>query len=332
MPGPCSMMEARYLWGRSPACWRPSRSCACPAAAATSPMRGSRPGPPSRPSAAHLPGFSETPAVAVLMARHGRVDPQAPAVSNRHHPPADLQSRTRHRPADHRGRRGRLPHHPPQCGVTGARNRTGCPPRAEDRMVAGGQRARESRSPSSRSSDSVPARQNRRPAAAATPSTTNLHAQVLNVLWPRKPSSCTVIAFSAPAAVCRARSSRSGPLRRSHPLPRLRIQPGFRLPRHHRHPRHRQGAISTATAAVSDNPGRCAASRPLPPAAPVNNAGNTGPPRGPSGSRDNVGPDRRRVPSPAPARVVFPAAARCPVRMHDLHVSDTGWLTGWFGP
>ena len=32
------------------ACWRPSRSCGCPAAAATSPTRESRPGPPSRPS------------------------------------------------------------------------------------------------------------------------------------------------------------------------------------------------------------------------------------------------------------------------------------------
>ena len=43
--------------------------------------------------------------------RRGRVDPAAPAVSNRHHPAADLQSRNRHRPADHRRRRGRLPHH-----------------------------------------------------------------------------------------------------------------------------------------------------------------------------------------------------------------------------
>ena len=36
-------------------------------------------------------------------------------------------------------------------------------------------------------------------------------------------------------------------------------------------------AISTATAGVSENPGRCAASRP--PAAPMNRAGKVGPPR-----------------------------------------------------
>src|SRR6266498_600042 len=36
-------------------------------------------------------------------------------------------------------------------------------------------------------------------------------------------------------------------------------------------------AIRTATAGVSENPGRCAASRP--PAAPMNKAGNVGPPR-----------------------------------------------------
>ncbi len=36
-------------------------------------------------------------------------------------------------------------------------------------------------------------------------------------------------------------------------------------------------AISTATAGVSENPGRCAASRP--PAAPMNKAGKVGPPR-----------------------------------------------------
>ena len=35
-------------------------------------------------------------------------------------------------------------------------------------------------------------------------------------------------------------------------------------------------AISTATAGVSEKPGRCAASRP--PAAPMNKAGNVGPP------------------------------------------------------
>ena len=62
--------------------------------------------------AAHLPGFSETPAVAVLMARRGRVHPRTPAVSDHHHLAADLQSRNRHRPADHRRRRGRLSHHP----------------------------------------------------------------------------------------------------------------------------------------------------------------------------------------------------------------------------
>ena len=44
--------------------------------------------------------------------RRGRVHPGTPAVSNHHHPAADLQSRNRHRPADHRRRRGRLPHHP----------------------------------------------------------------------------------------------------------------------------------------------------------------------------------------------------------------------------
>src|SRR6266496_4118080 len=36
-------------------------------------------------------------------------------------------------------------------------------------------------------------------------------------------------------------------------------------------------AISTATAGVSENPGRCAASSP--PAAPMNKAGDVGPPR-----------------------------------------------------
>jgi hypothetical protein len=39
--------------------------------------------------------------------------------------------------------------------------------------------------------------------------------------------------------------------------------------------------ISTATAGVSDNPARRAASRPL--AAPVNDAGNAGPPWAPPG-------------------------------------------------
>ena len=40
----------------------------------------------------------------------------------------------------------------------------------------------------------------------------NLPCQVLNLLWPQKPSSCAVIAVSASAAACRARWSRSGPL------------------------------------------------------------------------------------------------------------------------
>ena len=61
--------------------------------------------------AAHLPGFSETPAVAVLMAAAAVSILRTPAVSNHHHLAADLQSRNRHRPADHRRRRGRLPHH-----------------------------------------------------------------------------------------------------------------------------------------------------------------------------------------------------------------------------
>ena len=61
--------------------------------------------------AAHLPGFSETPAVAVLMAAAAVSILRTPAVSHRHHLAADLQSRNRHRPADHRRRRGRLPHH-----------------------------------------------------------------------------------------------------------------------------------------------------------------------------------------------------------------------------
>ena len=68
--------------------------------------------------------------------RHGRVDPQAPAVSNRHHPAADLQGRNRHRPTDHRRRRGRLPHHPdavpnPQPGHARGNLRAGHARRAE---------------------------------------------------------------------------------------------------------------------------------------------------------------------------------------------------------
>ena len=74
---------------------------------------------------------------------------------------------------------------------------------------------KESRSQSARSSDSALSAQVRRP-AAATPETANLHAQLLNALWPRKASSRTVIPSSASAAACRARSSRSRPLRRSH--------------------------------------------------------------------------------------------------------------------
>ena len=62
--------------------------------------------------AAHLPGFSETPAVAVLMA--------AAVVSILRLPLSATvitlllvsKAGTRHRPADHRRRRGRLPHHP----------------------------------------------------------------------------------------------------------------------------------------------------------------------------------------------------------------------------
>ena len=53
-----------------------------------------------------------------------RVDPQTAPVSNRHRPPADLQSRNRHCPAHHRRRRGRLPHHPDP--VPGPRPRRGC--------------------------------------------------------------------------------------------------------------------------------------------------------------------------------------------------------------
>ena len=44
----------------------------------------------------------------------------------------------------------------------------------------------------------------------------------------------------------------------------------------------------------------------------------------------DIGADTRRVTSPAPARVAFPATAREPARMHDLHVSDTGWLADRF--
>ena len=139
---------------------------------------------------------------------------------------------------------------------------------------------------------------------------------VPGLLWPQKPSSCTVIALSASAAACRARSSRSAPLRHSHPFLRpvsqratcssspcsrartaLRSAAGDRSPSIH--PRDSGSSrvppastspspIGTAmaalsTAAVPDNPGRCAASNP--PAAPVNNARNVGPPRVPSGSR-----------------------------------------------
>ena len=50
---------------------------------------------------------------------------------------------------------------------------------------------------------------------------------------------------------------------------------------------------------------------------------------GPGGSRDDAGPDTRCAISPALARVAIPAAARCPAPMHDAHVTNTGWLTGW---
>ena len=74
--------------------------------------------------AAHLPGFSETPAVAVLMAATVVSILRLPLSANRHHPAADLQSRTRHLPTDHRRRCGRLPQHPD--AVLSPRSCPGC--------------------------------------------------------------------------------------------------------------------------------------------------------------------------------------------------------------
>ena len=63
-----------------------------------------------------------------------------------------------------------------------------------------GWRREGSRSQSSCSSDSVLVCQKRRPAAADRQDITNFDAQVLNLHWPQKPSSCAVIAVSASAA------------------------------------------------------------------------------------------------------------------------------------
>ena len=156
----------------------------------------------------------------------------------------------------------------------------------------------------------------RRPAAAARAGMTNLDAQLLNVLWPRKPSSCPVIALSASAAACRARSSRSGPLRCSHGFLRpaswraacttsscsraraaSRSGPGDRSPSARcRGPgfspgsarlpiaitrRHRRGGHRHGHGQVPENPAAGAAGGP--PAAPLNNAGKPGPSRAPAG-------------------------------------------------
>ena len=82
------------------------------------PRRGRRPARRAPARVLRDPGRGRTDG------RRNRVDPQTPLVSNRHRPPADLQSRNRHRPAHHRGRRGRLPHHPDP--VAGPRPRRGC--------------------------------------------------------------------------------------------------------------------------------------------------------------------------------------------------------------
>ena len=65
--------------------------------------------------AAHLPGFSETPAVAVLMAAAAVSILRLPLSATVITLLLTSKSRHRHRPADHRRRRGRLPHHPEPC-------------------------------------------------------------------------------------------------------------------------------------------------------------------------------------------------------------------------
>jgi hypothetical protein len=113
-----------------------------------------------------------------------------------------------------------------------------------------------------------------------------------------------------------------------HPPPRLRIQPRSRPPPHHRHPptppgrptaRPHPGLGQTPGDARRAGPGRAGEQRRERRAAP-----------GPSGPRDDAGPTTRRVTSPAPARAAFQAAARWAARMHDPHVTNREWLTGWF--
>ena len=62
--------------------------------------------------AAHLPGLSETPAVAILMAAAVVAVLKLPLSATIVTLLRDLQSRARHRPSHHRRRRGRLHHHP----------------------------------------------------------------------------------------------------------------------------------------------------------------------------------------------------------------------------
>jgi len=81
-------------------------------------------------------------------------------------------------------------------------------------------------------------------------------------------------------------------------------------------------AISMATAGVADNPGD--AQRAFPPV-PLNDPGPARPPQGPSRPRDDTGPDKLCVASPAPARAAFPAAARGAAWMYDAQASNMGW-------
>jgi hypothetical protein len=68
--------------------------------------------------AAHLPGFSETLAVAVLMGCWMRVDPEAPAVIGRDRPAPHVESRDRGRSTHHRRSHRRLHHHRSALGAS----------------------------------------------------------------------------------------------------------------------------------------------------------------------------------------------------------------------
>src|SRR5450631_4074031 len=121
------------------------------------------------------------------------------------------------------------------------------------------------------------------------------------------------------------RGRRSQPV---HPPPRLRIQPSsarlhITVTHRHRHgrPQHGRGPGQPREMRGEQSPGRAGEQRQERRAAP----GSQWVARRPAPTRDTS-------PAPPRARVTGPAAPRCPARMHDPHVSDRRWPTGWFRP